>query len=393
MFDLPDAILNDLDLRHDRLKNICRENSIDAILLTSVVNVYYTAGQIFDGFIYIPVNGEAFSFVKRPAGLKGDNVYYVRKPEQIPDILKQNGVSMPERIYIENDEISASENERLSCIFQNCEVYKGNNILRIARSIKTPYELAQHIETGKKHSETYENIKSLFTEGMTDLDLQAEIEYNMRKNGHLGLFRTFGKLEAYMGTVLSGENALEPSPYDFSVGGKGLHISHPIGANGTMLEEGKSVLVDIIGNYNGYITDMSRTFSVGKLPDEAYKMHDVSLEILDALVNIAKPGTPCSDLYNLAIEIAAKHQLSDNFMGYFQQAKFVGHSIGLQVNEAPVLTGRDNTLLQENMVIAIEPKFFVPNVGCVGVENSYIIRAGGPEKITHCNEDILNIAI
>jgi Xaa-Pro aminopeptidase len=76
-------------------------------------------------------------------------------------------------------------------------------------------------------------------------------------------------------------------------------------------------------------------------------------------------------------------------MGTRQQARFVGHGIGLEINEPPVLTPRSKEELQPNMMFALEPKFVIPGVGAVGVENSFLVTETGLEKITLFEEDII----
>ena len=150
-------------------------------------------------------------------------------------------------------------------------------------------------------------------------------------------------------------------------------------------------MIDMAGNYTAYMTDMTRVFSIGKLPELAYKAHQVALSIQQEIENKAKPGVACADLYKLAIDKVEKEKLSSYFMGTKQQAKFIGHGIGIQINELPVLTPRSRELLEPNMVFALEPKFVIPNVGAVGIENSYLVIDNGLEKLTHSQEEIIEL--
>ena len=214
----------------------------------------------------------------------------------------------------------------------------------------------------------------------------------MRLQGNLGIFRVFGQsMEIFMGSVLTGDNAAAPSPYDFALGGEGLDPALPGGANKTLLKEGQSVMVDLGGNFNGYMGDMSRVFSIGKLSDEAYAAHQVCLEVQDTVSAMAQPGAVCEDLYNKAIEIVTKAGFADKFMGIDQQAKFIGHGIGLEINEAPVLAPRIKQELEPGMVFALEPKIIIPGVGPVGIENSWVVTQENAEKLTICNEEIIEL--
>ena len=136
---------------------------------------------------------------------------------------------------------------------------------------------------------------------------------------------------------------------------------------------------------------MSRVFSIGKLPEKAYIAHQVCLDIQEAVIAKTKPGVVCEDLYNIAIDIVTKAGFADYFMGVEQQAKFIGHGIGLEINEAPVLAPRIKQELEPGMVFALEPKIVLPNIGPVGIENSWVVTAEGAEKLTLCPEEIIEL--
>ena len=364
----------------------------DACLITSNVNLFYTIGQIVMGYLYIPLQGNPILFVRRPEGLSSDSIVYVRKPEQMIGEMKLRGLSIPERIMLEGDYLSHSEWLRYGAIFQTSELIDGTQAIRGARSIKTAAELELIRYSGVKHASVYKRIPELYRTGMSDLELSIEIEYELRKAGSLGIFRVFGQsMEIFMGSILSGDNAGEPSPYDFALGGKGMHPSIPIGADGSILKKGTSLMVDMGGNFNGYMTDMTRTYSIGKLPDKAYRAHQAALEIQDDFASKAKPGTICEDIYNQAMDIARKNGLDNCFMGVKQQAKFIGHGVGIEINELPVLGVRSRTALEAGMVLAVEPKFVIEGVGAVGIENTFAITGTGTEKLTILEESIIDL--
>ncbi|MDR2469848.1 MAG: M24 family metallopeptidase, partial [Tannerella sp.] len=160
-------------------------------------------------------------------------------------------------------------------------------------------------------------------------------------------------------------------------------------ANGAVLEEGMAIMVDMVGNYTPWLTDMTRVFAVGRLSELAYRAHQTSRTIQEKVMQAAQPGIACAALYDLARTEVEKNGLTDYFMGTHQQAKFVGHGIGLQINEPPVLTPRSKEVLQPGMVFALEPKFVSPGVGAVGNENSFLVTATGLEKLTVFEEEII----
>ena len=385
-------LINDLRIKWTRIQQAMQQMGADGCLLTVDVNLYYTTGRLFNGYFYLPVEGEPWFFVKRPNGLTGEQVAYIRKPEQMPELFTANGLKMPEKLLLEADELTYNDYIRLQNVFQPKETANATALMRKLRQIKTPYEIEQFRISAKHHAQTYAQIPACFQPGMTDVEFQAEIERCMRRNGSLGMFRAFGaNMDIFMGSVLSGENAEAPSPFDFALGGNGLDYSCPLGADGSLLKEGTSIMVDMAGNYTAYMTDMTRVFSVGKLTDLAYRAHQTALDIQNEIANIARPGVSCAELYNLALQITEKEGLSSYFMGTKQQAKFVGHGIGIQINELPVLTPRSKELLEANMVFALEPKYVIPGVGAVGIENSFLVTDNGLEKITQFEEEIIEL--
>ena len=382
----------ELKMRRDKIRVLMAQQNIEAALITCNVNLLYTYGRIVSGYLYLPLHSPALLFIKRPNNITGEHVFPIRKPEQIPDLIKENNLPMPQKLMLEGDELSFTEYNRLAAIFPESEIVNGTPLIREARSVKTPVEIELFRRSGVAHAKAYDQIPSVYRPGMTDLEFSIEIERLMRLQGNLGIFRVFGQsMEIFMGSLLAGDNATAPATYDFALGGEGLDPSLPISVNGALLQPGQSFMVDMGGNFYGYMGDMSRVFSIGKLPEKAYVAHQVCLDIQEAVVEKAKPGAVCEDLYNLAIDIVTKAGFADNFMGATQKAKFIGHGIGLEINEMPVLAPRMKQELEPGMVFALEPKIVLPGIGPVGIENSWVVTAEGVEKLTLCKEEIVEL--
>lgn len=386
------ALAKELKLRWDKIQQNMSDVHADGLLICDNVNLYYVSGRIFRGYCYIPVKGEPIFFVRRPLGLNGTQVVYIRKPEEIGEYLQKNGIAFPDKLLLESDSISYSDYKRYETIFTPKEVLNGTALLRRCRSIKTPYEIDLIHRSGELHAKAYETIPSLYRKGMTDVEFSIELEHECRKLGSLGIFRIFGQsMEIFMGSVLAGDNADTPSPYDFAMGGAGLDVSLPVGCNGTVLTEGMSLMVDMGGNFTGYMTDMTRTYAIGSVQELALKAHETSIAIHQAIAAKSRPGVAAKDLYELAAEMANDARLSDYFMGHRQKAGFIGHGVGIEINEAPVLAPRSRDILAEGMVFALEPKFVIPGTGALGIENTYAVTADGVEKLTVCKEELISL--
>lgn len=386
-------LLPELKQRRDKIRVLMAQQGIDAALFTCNVNLIYTYGQVVSGYLYLPLNDSARLFIKRPNNIEGEHIRPIRKPEQLPDLLTEQGLPLPQRLMLEGDELSFNEYRRLAACFPSAEVLPcGSALVRQARSVKTELEIELFRRSGLAHAKAYAQIPTVYRPGMTDRELSIEIERLMRLEGNLGIFRVFGQsMEIFMGSLLAGDNAAAPSPYDFALGGEGMDPALPGGANNTPLQEGQSLMVDLGGNFFGYMGDMSRVFSIGRLPQQAYDAHQLCLDIQDAIADMARPGVVCEDLYNKAIDMVTRAGMADYFMGVGQKAKFIGHGIGLEINEAPVIAPRMKQELEPGMVFALEPKIVLPGVGPVGIENSWAVGAEGLEKLTICEESIIEL--
>lgn len=368
-------------------RNILRTYA-DACIITSSVNQYYLFGTVFDGYGYIPPEGAPILFVKRPQGI--GNAIYIRKPEQIPEMLRGKKHTIPKTVLMEADTMSFNSALRLKNALENPAFFNVSAIMREIRSVKSDDELHLMRQSAKIQADVYAKISTCYRQGMSDVEFQAEVEYLMRQRGSLGIFRTFGEnMEIFMGSVLAGNNAQEPSPFDFSMGGKGVSPSLPIGASGMTLEEGMTIMFDMAGNYTPYQSDMTRTFAIGKVDEKAYEAHQVSIEMNEWVLKNVKPGIACAQIYNYSLATAEKYGLESYFMGTKQQARFVGHGLGLEINEPPVLTPRSKEVLKSNVAFAYEPKFVLPEIGAVGIENTFVVSENGVEKITICKEEMI----
>lgn len=362
-----------------------------SIIIADNANLFYLTGRVFAGFIHIGATGAPTFYVRRPVELAGDNVVYIRKTEDMgPDVTARCGE--PAHLALELDTMAYSTVQRLTRIFPSAQLCDASHAIRQARAVKTDTEVRQIAESGVKQERVYRRIPYLYQEGMTDLELQVEIERTSRLEGCLGQFRISGNsMELYMGSILTGDNADSPSPYDFAMGGAGIDPSLPVGADGSEIKPGNTVMVDMNGNFNGYMTDMTRVYSLGHVSELARKAHNCSIRIHRELARMAVPGVEAKLLYEKAIQIVREEKLEEYFMGHRQHAGFIGHGVGIEVNELPVIAPRSHDILKAGNVIALEPKFVIPHTGAVGIENTYAVTTDGLKCLTNIEEDIISL--
>ncbi len=378
--------------RIGKIKAAMLDLGIEAALISSNSSLYYLTGRVYSGYALILANAdEPCYFVKRPVHLLSDTAISMRKPEGIPGELQVRGIELPKTVGMELSRLTYNMAMRLAKALDRVPA-DISPAIAAARACKTDMEIDKMRTSGIKQERVYRQIPRIYVPGMTDCALQIEIERTSRLEGCLGQFRVQGDdMEIYMGNVLAGDNADAPSPYDFAMGGAGMDPSLPVGADGSPIRPGMSVMVDVNGNYTGYMTDMTRTFTLGSIDEKARYAHQVSIDICHAIQQAGRPGVEAKALYELAAKMAADAGLEDYFMGHRQHAAFVGHGVGIEINELPVIAPRSRDILAIGNAIALEPKFVIPKVGAVGIENTYIVTDTGMECITNAPEELISL--
>jgi Xaa-Pro dipeptidase len=358
---------------------------IDAALIVESSDLYYLTGTNQDAHLVVPADGEPVYLVRRDLGRARDEsplerVEPLRSLRELgPAVLAAAGDVR--RLGLEFDVLPVASYLRYAKAFPDVELVDCFGALRPLRAVKSDWEVGRIREAAQQIRLAWAAVPELLRPGMTDRELQVEIEYLMRSNGHQGPCRFRGMNgEMYFGAVLAGADAAVPSAADTPFGGWGPSPAIGRGPRGGRIEPGGAVSVDLVGATDGYLADGTRTFGLGPLDDPLQGALEVCERILADVETLLVPGTPWQLPYERGLEIATAAGFGDGFMG---TVTFIGHGIGLEINEPPFLARGLDQPLQAGHVIAVEPKLAFPGVGAVGVENSYLVRAeGGPENLT-----------
>ncbi|HHW06778.1 MAG TPA: aminopeptidase P family protein [Clostridia bacterium] len=361
---------------------------LDGALIVENTSLYYFSGTVPNGCLYIPQAGEPLLLVRKDLNRARresalTQVLSLDSLRSLGAVLKAYG-HRPQRLGMELDVLPAKDYFRYQKILgPEVAIEDASHLTRLVRSVKSDYEIALVKKSGLVHGEVFAAIPGLIQEGMTDLALAAKFEYEARRRGHYGFTRFRGlNMELFIGQVLVGPEAAVPTCYDTPLGGQGLSPLYPQGPCGAVITPGKVISVDSMGNYTGYMVDQTRMYCLGKPPSELAKAFQVALEVQHMVEERAKPGANGAEIYEEALGIAARAGLAEHFMGYGKPVTFIGHGVGLEVNEWPVIAKGVEVPLAEGHVFALEPKFVFPGVGVAGIENTYLVTATGVEKLT-----------
>lgn len=366
----------------------------DTAIILGKVNQYYFTGTMQDGMLIIKKDGNVSYFIRRSyERAKEESLFpFIYPMNSYRDVVDALGTAFG-NTYMETELVTIGILTRLRKYFELGEIHSLDQVLQSVRSIKTPYELTWMKCSGKAHEDLLWNIvPSLLREGISEADFVAELFEKMVKCGYHGVSRfSMFQSEMVVGQVGFGDSSLYPTSFDGPGGARGICPAVPLlGSRERKLHCGDLVFVDIGFGMNGYHTDKTQVYQFCSRPsDETIKDHRDCIKIQSHISELLKPGAIPAEIYKTVVSELSTN-FKKNFMGFGnRRVNFLGHGIGLHVNESPVIAEGFREPLQENMVIAIEPKKGITGVGMVGVEDTYIVTPDGGQCITGGGNDII----
>jgi Xaa-Pro aminopeptidase len=272
---------------------------------------------------------------------------------------------------------------RLEKLFPEAAFEDVGRIVMRQRAVKSAWEVDRVRAAAAVADAVSRVLPDLLEEGLTEVEFAGRVEAEARRLGHEGYIRMRGfNQEMFYGQLLTGVSGCVPSYLDTPLAGTGLSPSVAQGASFRRIGRGEPVVFDFVPVRDGYMADFTRMYSLGPLAGALMRAFDVALRVQEAATAAARPGATCRAVWDAARATAAEAGLAAHFMGYGAgQVPYVGHGIGIELDEVPVLTGSD-LVLEPGMVFALEPKFVLPGHGAVGIENTWVVTDEGAERIT-----------
>ena len=342
-----------------KIQNALASKGFDALLLTDEKNQRYAAGFPFtDGYVLVS---------REKAWLLTDSRYIEAAQEAAGECAK---IVLFDNTHTKDDclremmaegKISslAAEDTRLSHAgFQTLEKQLGitlqpaGNLMTELRASKDEEELHSMVAAQRISEQAFEETLQIIRPGMTEKEVAAELVYRMLKHGSEG--------NSFDPIVVTGKNTSKP---------------HGVPGD-TVLQPGDFVTMDFGSLKDGYCSDMTRTVAVCEATDEMRNIYSIVLKAQLAGIAAGKAGIPGKE-----IDAAARSVIVDaGFGDYFGHG--FGHSLGLDIHEAPVANPREQSLMPENCVVSAEPGIYIPGKFGVRIEDVMILRATGSEVIT-----------
>ena len=364
---------------------------LEGALIVQETDLVYLAGTGQSAHLLVPAEGAPTLLVRKTferarAESPLERVELLSSLRELPGALASLGLEGG-RLGLELDVLPAASYLGYARRLPGFELADCSALLRRIRSVKSGWEVEQIRRAAEMLSHVPEWMARHARAGMTELELAAELERELRVAGHQGpiRFRAFNN-ELFYGSVLAGPSAAVPGSTETPIVGPGANVAVSKGASHRPIGRGEPIVIDFAGAWEGYLADQTRTFSLGPLADRAWnERYDAAREIMRAVVEEARPGAAPSTLWDVAKAAAGDRQ------GFMGGVSFVGHGFGLEIDELPVLAPGFDVALEPGMVFALEPKFVLPGEGAVGIENSYLVVEEGVEQLTSAAEELIEL--
>lgn len=385
---MPSTPQAEINARIAALQEKLGEAGFDGALLVQRVDLFYFSGMGQDAHLYVPVKGMPVLMVRKSIERAVEDsplqaIFSVERLSDIGKTLQQAAQGDIKKLGMELDVLPVNNFRAYEKLLPEVVIEDVSPIIREIRSVKSPYELALIARAAEMNDALFAMVKEILKPGMTEMEFAGLLEAEYRRMGHQGFVnvRTFN-IDVFYGHVMSGSNLAVPSISPGPTGGKGPNASFPHGAGTKKIGKNEPVQVDYVGVHGGYMTDQARTFSIGELPFHFERIHETALAVQAALMKQGVPGARAEDLYETAVTMVEEAGFTEGFMGYPKPVPFVGHGVGLELDELPVLGRKSPSILREGNVIAIEPKFIIPEQGLAGIENTFSVTKDGLRKLT-----------
>lgn len=385
---------SELEYRYRKLQQYMNEEGLDAVIIVQNADLFYFTGTIQSGNFYVPREGKPLYMVRKDfmrarmeSGLK--DIVSFSTMKDIPGILAEYGCPQPERIGMELDVLPVNFMERYRKVFPKGDFSDATPIIRKVRMIKTPYEIQILRDAACQVDRVCRRAREIIREGITDLELAAELEFTARNAGHQGLLRMRAfNAELFYAHIFSGADSAVPSYMDTPLGGVGTSPAFSQGAGAKKIRRNEPITVDFAGCLDGYMVDQTRMFAIGGLSDRLKKGYEDMLSIQDRMITLANERATWGDIYDDCFAMATSRGYADSFMGNKgSQVSFIGHGIGIEIDEFPFIArGFNDVPLEPGMVFAFEPKVVFPGEGAVGIENTFHLSDQGLKYLTYSDQ-------
>lgn len=382
----------DLPNHRSRIETLAQQlqaDSVDVALILQNVDLFYYLGTVPKGVLVVSSTGQAIVGVmkgigraRRESSLATEDFVELRSFKHIRDLLSEVHVSNPTSVGLEEDVLPMGLGRGLLRDLAATNSVDISHHVRNQRAVKDEHELTVMREAARCQSRVFEHAKEVIRPGRTELEVAADLERHMRRLGHQGLIRMRAfNGELFYGAMGTGRSTGDEQAFDGPVGVTGLYPAVPQFCGNHEIRPDDTIMLDLVFGLGGYLVDTARLYAFAPPPEKVQRAHNLALEIQDQAAQMMVPGASPETIYQMALDKVEAANLAAEFMGWgSNKVRFIGHGVGLELDELPVIAPKFREPLKEGMTVALEPKFFFANEASAGLENTFVVRSSGPAE-------------
>ncbi|MFI3130983.1 M24 family metallopeptidase [Mammaliicoccus sciuri] len=349
-------------MKINKLREVMNEKGLEAVVILSPYNRRYLSGFTgTSGSLLITQDKSLlitdFRYIQQANDQAQDfEVINQEGPmlSKINDLIKEGHYK---NVGVESHLITYNEYQALNT--DAVELSSIESVIETIRMVKDEFEIKQIQKAADIVDETYEHILKWVKPGMTENEVNNEMEMFMRSKG--------ATCSSFDTIVASGHRGALP---------------HGVASN-KVIEEGDMITLDFGALYEGYVSDVTRTFAIGEPKEEMKKIYNIVLEAQLAALEQIKPGMTGKEADTIARDIIKSYGYGEQF------GHSLGHGIGLEVHEGPALSQKSDIVLEENMCITLEPGIYVDGLGGVRIEDDVLVTKNGLQRFTKSSKDLI----
>lgn len=378
-----------------------QKGGFESALIMQPRDLFYYAGTAQPANLWVPALGEPILFTRRAHAMARDATWIRRTgvansyADLRRSLAEMGMLPQPEAVLgVELDVVPAVLVNSLTRHLGDVKLTNVSPLTLRQRFVKDSREIATIREAVEAWKAGHEQVLAHLAPGRAEYEIAAAMEYGARQAGGDGVvwFRRWDGCLPGGGIVSSGPNAWVVSGHAMTVTGVGMSQGLPWGASDRVLEPGDLVVVDYGVAKGAYHADMARTYCVGKPSAKQKALWDRLIELHFAVIDRIRPGVTGEELYRTGASLADKMGMTEFFMGVgADRGAYIGHSIGLEIDDWPVLGEGSLDPLLPGAVVTIEPKFMVPGIGAVMVEDDILVTEQGHEMVSTVGHELFYV--
>ena len=385
----------EISRRWSRLQKMFQKKGVDGALIVQRVDLLYFSGTAQDGALYVPSHGEPVLFIKRyfPRARKESplsRIVSIDSFRDIPDCLRDHFGTLPRTLGLEYDVMPVAEFHFFKKNFPSQIFVDASAHILDVRKTKSPWDIQQMERTAEMSCLTFDYMRRILKPGLSEMGFAGLFENFARDRGHAGNLRVRDyRTEGYSWHVLSGRSGGMTGVLDSPASGQGSSFAFPCGAGSKTIRAEEPIMVDFASVLNGFHMDETRMFAIGHMPEKALQATQAAMAIHQELLEAIKPGMCAHDLFSHTLHMAGSLGYKESYLGIpGHKVSFIGHGIGYELIEPPIIAHGKEDLLLPGMTFALEPKFVFEDAFSAGMESVFLVTDTGARLISQTPPEV-----